>query len=84
MVEVNREDWELWLLHPVTQALLLMFRNHRASLEQECLGLFRDSNVLDPQFQTKSAVSAGALEVYDYLLSMTEEDLNDSLDSELK
>lgn len=58
-----------------------MYRQHRTSLEQECLARYRDSNVLDEQFQLKSAITAGALEVYDYLLSMNEEDLNDSLET---
>lgn len=59
-----------------------MYRQHQTSLEQECLAQFRARSMLDPSFAIRSALSEGALEVYDYLLAMDEEDLNATLGEE--
>ena len=79
-MEVTQEEWKEWLEHPVTQALWVMLQRHQKALLEDHLAQFQQGSLLsDPaqEMQIKVAKAVGALEVYSYLLSMNEEDLNE-------
>lgn len=77
---VETEDWVLWQDHPVTQRLLAVLRHLSWEVEQEELGRFKQGMGFDVEphvEQARRAKALGAHEVYQYLLTMSEEDLNE-------
>jgi hypothetical protein len=80
---VEQEDWVLWLDNPVTRQLLAMLQHLSWEVEQEEVARFKNGVGLDdaPHIeQVRRAKALGAHEVYQYLLTMSEEDLNETLD----
>ena len=76
--EVSHEEFQDWLAQPVTRCFKAFLRRRVAEvLEEFRLGHLVHDNPND----THSSVvkSLGALEVYEDLLTLSEEDLNDGL-----
>lgn len=74
------EDLQEWLQHPVSRALRNLLRSRQSELsERWCRGQYLSEN---PHVtQLCNAKAQGAFEVYADLLTMTEEDLNEAMDS---
>lgn len=76
---VSPEEWAEWREYRVSRLLLEMLQHHLTDLEQVELDRFRAGAGLDDDPTVESvrrAKAIGASEVYRYLLTMTEEDLN--------